>query len=68
MRRADRKRRARRVTRPGAGSSAAITMMRSDSTNFMMARLVARLQARMSRQAAGFGQPSLRGGGDDTAG
>jgi hypothetical protein len=40
----------------------------SDSTNFILARFAARLQARMSREIAGFGQPSLRGGGDDPAG
>ena len=43
-------------------------VIHSDSTNFKIARIVTRLQARMSRQAAGFGQPSLRGGGDDPAG
>jgi hypothetical protein len=43
-------------------------VIRSDSTNLIAAWIVAPLQARMSRQAAGFGQPSLRGGGDDPAG
>jgi hypothetical protein len=43
-------------------------VIHSDSTNLVVAWIVAQLQARMSRQVAGFGQPSLRGGGDDTAG
>jgi hypothetical protein len=43
-------------------------VIHSDSTNFIVARFAARLQARMSREIAGFGQPSLRGGGDDPAG
>jgi hypothetical protein len=43
-------------------------VIHSDSTNLIVAWIVAPLQARMSRQAAGFGQPSLRGGGDDPAG